>query len=126
MTAISQPFWEGTTQGQLRLQRCDLCSAYQHYPRSVCKQCWGEELSWTQACGRATLYSYAIAVTPTHPSLVDKVPYVIALVDLEEGPRIATHVVNCPHDELTIGMDLRLQFSEDLAPPKHLPVFEPA
>jgi uncharacterized OB-fold protein len=121
-TDDSQPFWDGCLAGQLRLPRCQACGRLNWFPRAMCRYCSATELEWIQVSGRGRVYTF----TTVHraPGEVFEVPYVLALVDLDEGVRMMTHVVDCPPDQLRVGLPVEVRFhaaSADIA----LPVFAP-
>lgn len=123
--ADTQPFWDGARAGSLMIQRCDACGRAYFYPRPFCPRCWSDEVRWERASGRATLYTYSIVHQNDLPPWPERVPYVAAVVDLEEGPRMMTNVVDCPFENVQVGMALEVVFrehAEDLA----IPVFRPA
>jgi len=99
-SAVSAPFWDGLKSGQLRLQRCGECERYVFYPRSVCPHCMSERLGWATACGRGTIYSYTIVRRAMNPAFGNDVPYVFAIVQLGEGPRVTTNIVKCAPEEV--------------------------
>jgi uncharacterized OB-fold protein len=121
----SLPYWEGTAQGELRIQRCLDCTKYYFYPRSGCPNCASTNVTWEKASGRAKLHTYLIS----HRGMggfADQIPYAIAVVELEEGPRMMTNIVgieNTP-ENLVLDMDLEVEFESrgDQA----IPVFHPA
>jgi uncharacterized OB-fold protein len=120
----SAPFWAAARQHRLVLQRCQACGAVQHYPRPWCTTCLSEDLGWIDSPGRGTVYSYTVIRRTAHPAFAPLVPYVYALVDLDEGPRMTTNVVGCPVDEVAIGMRVRPRF-EDVDGAGTLVLFEP-
>jgi uncharacterized OB-fold protein len=120
----TEPFWEGTRDGRLRIKRCHHCHRAHFYPRPFCPHCWSEDVVWEEASGRATLYTYTIVYRNDLPPFPERLPYVAAIVELEEGPRMMTNVVDCPFDRLQVGMDLEVAYrteTEDVT----LPVFRP-
>ena len=121
----AQPFWEATRSKLLELPYCTSCRAFFWYPRDVCPRCLSEEIEWRPASGHATVYTCSTMTKPAHPSLADRVPYVVALVDLDEGPRMMTNIVGCEPDDVTIGMSVQVAW-EALPDGRHLPVFEPS
>jgi len=125
--AVTQFFWDGVARHELRIQRCRPCGHYLHTPKIICRFCGSQDLTDEQVSGRATLYSWTIAEQPFHPFYVDKVPYVIATVELVEQPRLMflSQVVDCPEPELTAGMPLEVTFRE-MSPELTLPLFRPA
>ncbi|MER5669628.1 Zn-ribbon domain-containing OB-fold protein [Pseudonocardia alni] len=116
---VSRPFWEACARHELVLQRCAACGTTVFYPRSVCPGCLSDRLDWVPVSGDATLYSYTVARRATHRRLADRVPYVIAIVELDEGPRMTSTVVGSDPDDLAVGLRLRVDFEDagDLAFP---------
>ena len=121
---ISEPYWTATTRGELLIQYCPACDRFEFYPRPFCRQCAGE-LTWRPASGRGTVYSFTVVRQSRTPPFDQLVPYVVALVDLDEGPRMMTNVVGCGFDQLRVGMALEVDF-EDIGEGFHIPVFRPA
>ena len=124
-TPASEPFWEAAKRHELHLQRCGSCGAYLFYPREVCAECLSSELSWVQVSGQGTVYSYTIAQAPTHPAFADDVPYIVAIVELAEGPRITTNIVDCELGAVKIGMPVVATY-DDVTPEMSLVKFRPA
>ena len=123
-SATSQPFWDATLNGEFRIQHCTECGAHVFYPRVNCTECGSQALEWVVACGRGTVYSYTVARRPTHPAFAERVPYVIAIVELDEGPRVTTNLVDCDPDTVRIGLPVELTFEapvDGIA----LPLFRP-
>ena len=106
----SRPYWEGLAQGELRFQRCDACSHYVFYPRAICPHCSSEKLSWITATGKGTIYSYTVAHQAFGP-YADEVPFVVAIVELEEGVRMMTRIVGTPHEQVRIGAAVHVTFT---------------
>jgi uncharacterized protein len=118
-------FWEGCRQGELRLQRCRSCTKPYFPPRSFCPGCASRDVEVFAASGEATLHSYVINFRP-RPDIGTE-PHSIAVVQLAEGPRMMTNIVNCPQtpEALQLDMPLKVLFqkeSEDIS----LPLFGPA
>jgi uncharacterized OB-fold protein len=111
-TPISQPFWDAAKQHRLSLQQCQSCKGYIFYPRPICSHCGSADLKWTDVSGRATLYSFTVARRPTMRAFEPDVPYVIAIVDLEEGPRMTSNIVECSIEDVRIGMALEAMFDD--------------
>jgi uncharacterized OB-fold protein len=103
---------------------CNQCDKPYFYPRPFCPTCWTDDVEWREASGRATLYTWSVVHSNDLPPWPDRVPYVAAVVDLEEGPRMMTIVTGDP-DVLEIGMDLVVDF-EDYDEDITVPVFRPA
>lgn len=109
-TAVSMPFWQAAKQGELRLQHCGACQQWVFYPRVICPHCWSEDLSWKQASGRAHLRSFTVVHRPGHPAWTPAAPYVLAIVQLAEGPTMLTQVISPTAEHLSIGMGLQVSF----------------
>lgn len=120
----TQPFWDAAKEGRLLIRHCTACDEYHFYPRPFCPNCWSEAVEWHDASGRATLYTWSVVYQNDLPPWPARVPYVAAVVDLAEGPRMQTNVVDCEFDALTDGLELEVVFqetSEDFT----IPVFRP-
>jgi uncharacterized OB-fold protein len=124
-TRWSLPFWEGTKEGKLLLKRCTNCGTIDHPPYLFCTNCSGEEAEWIEASGKATLYAYAINVYGVPFPFIEDLPYVLGLVDIEEGPRMISNIVGCAHEDLKNGMPLEVVF-EEAAEGVVLPKWRPA
>jgi len=121
----TQPFWDGCRAGVFLLRHCNACGRDHYYPRPFCPACWSDDVSWKEASGRATLYTYSIVHVNDLPPFNERVPYVAAIVDLEEGPRVMTNVEGVAFEELRVGMPLRVAFraiSDEIT----IPVFHSA
>ncbi|MEN8649242.1 Zn-ribbon domain-containing OB-fold protein [Streptomyces sp. 21So2-11] len=121
--AFTRPYWEAAAQGDLLLRRCLACAKAHHYPREFCPYCWSEDVGWERASGRATLYTWSVVHRNDLPPFGERVPYVAAVVDLAEGPRMMTEVVDCAEADLRIGMELEVAFREGEAAGYAFPVF---
>ncbi|MER8231221.1 Zn-ribbon domain-containing OB-fold protein [Streptomyces sp. NPDC094049] len=108
--AFTRPYWDAAAEERLLLRRCSACDRVHHYPREFCPSCWSEDVHWVAAEGRATLYTWSVVHRNDLPPFGDRVPYVAAVVDLAEGPRMMTEVVDVPEDGLRIGMELVVRF----------------
>ena len=118
----SKPWWDATAEGRLLVVRCAECGEAHYYPRPFCPTCWSENVEWFEASGEGTLYTWSVIYSNDMPPFNERVPYVAAMVDLAEGVRMATNVVDCPFDELEVGLALRVVFrpiSEEFS----IPVF---
>lgn len=125
-TPETQPYWDGAREGRLMLPWCEDCGQAHFHPRALCPHCGGARLSWRRASGRGRLHTYVINHKPAK-GFEARAPYVIAVVELEEGPRLLTNIeIEEPTPEtLRIDMDLLVEFrrvTEEVA----LPVFRPA
>jgi uncharacterized OB-fold protein len=103
----SREYWHAATEGRLMIARCGSCQRVHHYPRAICPFCWSDDVAPVPASGRATLYTYSVVYVNDLAPFRDRLPYVAAVVDLAEGPRLMTTVVGCEPGDLRIGMSLR-------------------
>jgi uncharacterized OB-fold protein len=122
-TPETQHFWDGTAAGELRLQRCSDCTQVYFPPRPFCPGCASRDVEIFVASGRATLYSYVINHRPM-PGF--EAPHSIAVVQLEEGPRMMTNVVGCPQTPEALELDMALEVTFDRVTDEiTLPLFRP-
>ncbi|MGJ5827155.1 Zn-ribbon domain-containing OB-fold protein [Streptomyces ossamyceticus] len=110
--AFSRTYWDAAAEGRLLVRRCGACGRAHHYPREFCPHCWSEDVRWEQASGRATLYTWSVVHRNDLPPFGERVPYVAAVVDLVEGPRMMTEVVECAAADLRVGMEVEAVFRE--------------
>ncbi len=122
-TNITKPFWDAARQGKLVLQRCRRCGTCQYWPRPVCMRCISRDLEWKEAAGRGVVYSFTITRLPPE-GFEGREPYVLASVELVEGTRMMTQLLNCPIDRVRIGLPVRVVW-EKLTDEISLPQFEP-
>ncbi|HEY3116841.1 MAG TPA: Zn-ribbon domain-containing OB-fold protein [Chloroflexota bacterium] len=126
-SAVSQPFWDATKEHRLTFQRCRLCGTRVFYPRDICPgpQCFGVgTLEWEESTGKGRVYSFTISYQPAHPAFADDVPYVIAIIDLDEGWRMVSNIVNIDPKEVQVGMKVEVVW-DDVTPEFTLPKFQP-
>lgn len=126
VTPETRPYWEGAAEGKLLLRACNDCGLVFHYPRTLCPDCFSENVEWTEADGTGEVYSYSVTpVVGNWPE--DKLPLVVAYVELDEGPRMMTNVVDCEPEDVTVGGRVEVRFVEtetDIAIPVFTPVEE--
>jgi uncharacterized OB-fold protein len=120
--AGAKPFWDGAANQKLLIQRCNDCGHYQHYARPFCTKCGGRELSMVEASGRGIVYSFTVIYRGPYDDI--PAPYVVALVALDEGPRLLTNIVNCDPASIRCDMPVQVTF-QPLRDGIVLPVFEP-
>ena len=106
----SAPFWAALREGRLELQRCGGCGRYVFYPRALCSHCHSDALEWVPASGTGTVYSYTVARRPAGPAFAADVPYVLVLVDLDEGVRMLTRLLTADVDSVRIGARVVVDF----------------
>jgi uncharacterized OB-fold protein len=117
-TLLSEPYWTGCREGKLRLQQCDACEQYQFYPRIFCSHCGHRELSWRAVSGRGRIASYTVIHRPISDAY--PAPSVIVLVDLEEGPRMMSSLVDTDPESVSVGAAVSVDFdawSEEISVP---------
>jgi len=121
-TSLSAPFWAAAARHQLVIQRCRDDGRYEWTPQQACSRCLRETLEWTPASGRGTVYSFSVVTRPAVPGLA--VPYIVAIVELAEGPRMLTRLRGLDPHDARIGLPVRVAFedADELA----LYLFEPA
>ena len=124
-TPETQHFWDGTAAGELRLQRCDACANVYFPPRPFCPSCASRKVSVFKASGKGKLYSYVINHRPAAPGFTP--PYSIAVVELDEGPRMMSNIVDCPQTPEALELDMKVEVKfEPLDDKITLPLFRPA
>ena len=111
---LTAPFWEGARIGKLMLQKCLDCKKFQFYPRPYCKYCGSSNIAWTESTGRGTLYSFTIVrqVLDNVKAFERDLPFALALVQLEEGPRLLSNIADCRLQDIRIGLPLRVIFEK--------------
>lgn len=120
----SAGFWSAAAEHQLMVQHCDDCGADQLFPRLACARCHGRAVRLRPAAGTGTVYSCTIVRRAPSPAFAADVPYVVALVELTEGPRLMANIVGCAPEEVHIDMAVQVQF-DDVAEGISLPRFRP-
>lgn len=102
-------FWDATAAGRLLLASCDACATVIWYPKTLCPDCGGHAVSWSPAAGTGTIYSFSV-VRRAAGSFRAAVPFVVAYVELDEGPRVLTNIVGCDPDDVSIGQAVQVVF----------------
>ena len=112
-TKETAPFWEGCNRSELLLSACEACGHTFYYPRLFCPKCGGDRLAWRASKGRGTLYSFShVGVSFYGKKWESQIPYTLALVDLDEGPRMLSRLTGPDCDKAKIGDRVRVQFVE--------------
>ncbi|WP_127581739.1 Zn-ribbon domain-containing OB-fold protein [Paenibacillus koleovorans] len=119
----SMYFWERCNEGKLVVQHCADCGRHVYYPRAYCPRCMSGELEWVECLGRGTVYSYTVAYRPSGPAFADDCPYVVALIDLAEGVRMMSNIVNAKLEDIHCDMQVEVVFKE--VGEVKLPMFQP-
>ena len=107
----TKPYWDSCRRGQLVIQKCDSCGKYQFYPRGICANCWSNDIQWHKAAGNGTVWTFTVTYQNRTPGFAEEVPYVLALVELEEGVRMFTNIVECEPRDVKIGMAVEVTFA---------------
>ncbi len=121
VTEENRPFWEGCKQGKLLLQYCDACRHYQFYPRLYCMHCGAASVSWVEASGRGTIYSFTVIRQNKSAEFRERVPYNVAIIQLEEGPRMMSEVVEAAPEDLRVDAQVTVVFdplSDEISLPR--------
>jgi uncharacterized OB-fold protein len=125
ITDLTKPYWENARAGRLVTQRCRSCGRIWHPPLPACPHCHSTDIGWREVRGDGTVYTFTVVRHATHAALADRVPYVVAIVELAEGPRLVTGITGCAPGDVRVGMPVRACFRE-VADGVTLPYFEPA
>ncbi|MBS4209389.1 OB-fold domain-containing protein [Bacillus sp. FJAT-50079] len=112
ITSVTKPFWDGIEKKQFLLQQCGDCQQWVFYPRTICPHCWSNNLEWKAASGKAKLKTWGIVHRPGHPAWSEIAPYVLGVVELEEGPTMMTHLLLDPEEEFKIGLPLEVSYTK--------------
>jgi uncharacterized OB-fold protein len=122
---LTRPFWEAAKRHELVMPRCKTCDQLFFYPRSECPRCLGSDLEWVGVSGRGRLHSFTIINQPVNAAFRDDVPYVYAVVQLIEGPRMISNLVECDVESISVDMPVEAVF-DDVTPEWTLVKFKPA
>ena len=121
----TRPFWDAAKRHELVMPRCRTCDHMFFYPREDCPRCLSNNLEWTNVSGKGRLHSYTVIRQPANSVFIDDVPYIYAMVQLDEGPRMISNIVQCEIDDAEIDMPLVAHF-DDITPEWTLVKFKPA
>lgn len=127
ITPEARPYWDGLREGKLMLPRCEDCGRAFFYPRALCPHCGGRALAWMQASGRGRLHAFGIAHQSFNRAFRVPAPCVLAMIELEEGPRLLSNLVNVAPDPRVVRCDMPVEvvfarLTEEVT----LPLFQPA
>lgn len=127
ITPLTQPFWEAAKRHELHLQKCNRCRNYQWYPRYLCSHCGSRNMEWKKVSGKGRVYSFTIIrqVVANSPAFQRDIPFVVALIELNEGPRMYSNVIGCKPEDVRVGMNVEVVF-DDITNDISLPKFKPA
>jgi uncharacterized OB-fold protein len=120
----TEPYWEAAADERLLVQECQDCELVYAYPRAFCPDCFSDEVEWIEANGTGEVYTYTVSRQMSGwPE--DKLPLILAYVELDEGPRITTNVVDCDPEDIKVGTSVEVQFVETENESVGIPVFTP-
>ncbi len=120
----TEPFWQACNDEQLTMQRCDACGKFRWIPSPLCTHCAADGFTWTPLSGRGKIITWTVITHPVHPAAVAKVPYVVAIIELDEQPglRMVSNLVGVDTDAITFDAPVSVDFDEHPSGQK-LPVF---
>lgn len=123
----TQPFWEATKRHELTYQTCNACHTVIFYPRRHCTACGSTATTWQVSKGEGTVYTFSVVVQSRHPAFAELGPYAIGYIDLDEGFRIMSNIVNVsdPMHDITCGMRVKVTWEDQGEGDISLPMFEP-
>ena len=108
----AQPFFDALKEGRLTIQRCTACGTLAHPPQALCRRCQSSDFEWQQASGKGTVHSYVVTHQAVHPAFAEHTPLATVEVELAEGVRITSNLVDVPPEEVAIGMPVTLALEE--------------
>lgn len=111
-TGLAGEFYQWCAQGELRIQRCAGCGRHRHIPREMCAHCGSSDWTWSRVSGRGKVFSWTEVVRPLHPAFADEAPYAPVIVELDEGVRLLTRVIDCAPGALEIDMPVELSLTQ--------------
>ena len=124
-TPWSRPFWVACKERKLLVQKCEDCQKYIFYPKLFCPFCLSERLHWVESSGKGKIYSFTVVYSYQPTEFEDDVPYVIAVIELEEGVRMMSNIVECKPDDIRCDMEVEVifeQVTDDVTFPRFRPV----
>ena len=122
ITPENKPFWDACKAGELRMQRCTGCGHVRYPINPICPRCLSPAAEWVRLSGRGTVFSYIVFHQVYNPAYKDDVPYNVAMIQLEEGPRMFSNVVGVPNDQVKVGDAVEVVF-DPVTPEVSLPKF---
>ena len=109
---LNGEFYDYCARSELRLQKCADCGAWRHMPRYNCAECGSDQWSWEKSSGRGRLYTWTVCRRAFHPAFEKDLPYAVAIVAMEEGPRVVAEIVNRTPDQLRLEMPVEVVFEK--------------
>ena len=120
----SVPYWQGAKQHKLLIPHCKSCDHYWFPPSQRCPNCLSPDFAWAESSGRGKVYSFVVFHRVFHPAFETEVPYVVALIELEEGPRLLSNIIGIPPEDVRCEMKVKVTFVDvtaDATVPKFVP-----
>jgi uncharacterized protein len=121
----SKPYWEGLKEHRLLMQRCDGCGEFWFPPSLLCPHCTSERFTWSELSGNGKVFSYVVYHRVYHPGFATEVPYTVAVIELDEGPRMLSNVVGIPPERVVCDMRVKIVY-DDITENTTIPKFTPA
>jgi uncharacterized protein len=118
------PFFDAARRHELVIQRCTGCGTLRFPARPICSRCLGREASWVPVSGCGSVFSYTVMHQASHPGFAAEVPYAVVVIELDEGVRLLSNLVDCPLPDVRIGLPVEVVF-DDVTPEVTLPKFRP-
>jgi uncharacterized OB-fold protein len=120
---MNRLYFEGCAQGELRIRRCTRCEARFHFAYEWCPKCWSLSLSYERASGRGVVSHFCVVHQPPYPAFDEVTPYILALIELSEGVRIMSNVLECPPEAIRVGLPVVVRFEQrgDVTLPMFVP-----
>ncbi len=122
---VTKPFWDAAKEHVLVTQRCLKCDTRVMYTKEVCPRCFSMDFEWAPVTGMGRVYSFIVTRQPANPAFNNDVPFIFAIVQLDEGPRMITNIVGCPIEDVQVDMRVKVHF-DDVTPEVTLVKFAPA
>ncbi len=124
ISSLNKPYWDGLKHRELRMQRCDACGKVWYPPSPLCPVCWSRKFTWTKLSGRGRVNSWVIFHQSYFRGFDSELPYNVAEVELDEGPRLTTNLVDVRNDDIKADMPVEIVF-QDVTPEIALAKFRP-
>ena len=121
----NRPWWEALQRHELYIQKCGKCGDLRYYPRALCTNCMSSDTQWIKCSGRGKVYTFTTTYQNQAPGFRESIPYIMAYVELEEGVKMLTNIIDCAPEQAKIGMPVEVVY-EDVTPTVTLAKFRPA
>ena len=125
VNADNRPFWEACREHRLKIQQCESCGHLRWPPAFLCPRCHSQQTKWAAVSGKGSIYTYAVYHQAFQPGFEEEVPYVVAIIELAEGPRMMTNIIDCDPEALCCGLPVEVKW-EDATEEWSIPRFRPA